>query len=299
MINVKSERELEKMRASGRVTAQVLAELKHAVKPGATTAQINALADRLIRAQNGVPAFLGYHGFNGSICASVNDEVVHGIPADRKLREGDLFKIDIGAVVDGWYSDMAATIAVGEISPAAKRLMLVTEEALYVGIGAVRAGAHLSDIGNAVQSYVERNGYSVVRALVGHGVGTHLHEEPAVPNFGRKGMGPVLKPGMVFAIEPMVNAGSFEVRTLDDGWTVVTKDGKWSAHFEHTVAVTPHGYEILTVRDAAEAADLNQRVENGGALGETTSRNATAFGKEEATEDRRRFAIAQRRSDRS
>jgi len=278
MIALRNERELEKMRASGRVTASVLAELKQAVKPGTTTKEINDLADRLIRAQGGQPAFLGYHGFTGSICASVNDEVVHGIPADRKLREGDLFKIDIGAVVDGWYSDMAATVAVGEISSASKRLMLATEEALYVGIGAARAGAHLSDIGNAVQGYVERNGYSVVRALVGHGVGTHLHEDPAVPNFGRRGMGPVLKPGMVFAIEPMVNAGSFEVRTLDDGWTVVTKDGKLSAHFEHTVAVRPGGYEILTVRDAAEAAELNQRIENGGALGATQSRNATAFG---------------------
>ena len=278
MIALRNDRELEKMRASGRVTAGALAELKAAVKPGATTKEIDELADRLIRARGGVPAFLGYHGFSGSICASVNDEVVHGIPADRKLREGDLFKIDIGAVVDGWYSDMAATVAVGEISSAAKRLMLVTEEALYIGIAAVRAGAHLSDIGNAVQTYVERNGYSVVRALVGHGVGTHLHEDPAVPNFGRKGMGPVLKSGMVFAIEPMVNAGSFEVRTLDDGWTVVTKDGKLSAHFEHTVAVRSGGYEILTVRDAAEAAELNQRIENGGALGATQSRNATAFG---------------------
>lgn len=278
MIALRNERELDCMRASGRVTAQVLAELIQAVKPGATTKEVNDSADRLIRERGGVPAFLGYHGFAGSICASVNDEVVHGIPADRKLREGDLFKIDIGAIVDGWYSDMAATVAVGEISAAAKRLMLVTEEALYVGIGAVRAGAHLSDIGNAVQSYVERHGYSVVRALVGHGVGTHLHEDPAVPNFGRKGMGPVLKPGMVFAIEPMVNEGAFDVRTLDDGWTVVTKDGRLSAHFEHTVAVSPAGYEILTVRDAAEAAELNRRIENGGALGATQSRNATAFG---------------------
>jgi methionyl aminopeptidase len=278
MISVKSERDLEKMRISGRVTAHALAELRHAIKPGATTKEIDATADRLIREQGGIPAFLGYHGFAGSICASLNDEVVHGIPAQRKLREGDLFKVDIGAVVDGWYSDMAATFAVGDISPAAKRLMLVTEEALYIGIGAVRAGAHLSDIGNAVQSFVEAQGYSVVRALVGHGVGTHLHEDPAVPNFGRKGMGPILKPGMVFAIEPMVNEGSFDVRTLDDGWTVVTKDGKLSAHFEHTVAVKPAGYEILTVRGAAEAAELHRRIENGGTLGATQSRNATAIG---------------------
>jgi methionyl aminopeptidase len=278
MINCKSERELEKMRTSGRVTAQTLATLKRTVKPGMTTKDVDALAERLIREQGGVPAFLGYHGFTGSICASVNDEVVHGIPSGRVLRSGDLLKIDIGAVLDGWYSDMACTVPVGEVSTQAQRLMAVTEESLYIGIAAVQAGAHVSDIGNAVQTYVERNGYSVVRALVGHGVGTALHEEPAVPNFGRKGMGAVLKPGMVLAIEPMVNAGKHDVRTLDDHWTVVTQDGKLSAHFEHTVAVKPDGYEILTVIDAAEAAALDRRVMNGGTFGATQSPNAAALG---------------------
>lgn len=278
MITSKSDVELAKMRVSGAVTARALAQLKTDVRPGATTKDIDALADRLIREGGGVPAFLGYHGFTGSICASVNDEVVHGIPGGRRLREGDLLKIDIGAVVDDWYSDMACTIAVGQVSKDAQRLMQVTEESLYIGIAAVRPGAHVSDIGNAVQSYVERHGYSVVRALVGHGVGTQLHEDPAVPNFGRKGVGAVLKPGMVIAIEPMVNQGGFEVRTLSDQWTVVTADGKLSAHFEHTVAVQPNGFEILTVVDAAEAAALDQRVMNGGTLGATQSPNAAAFG---------------------
>ena len=278
MIACRSERELEKMRASGRLTATVLVALKTAVKPGVSTKDIDALAERLIREGGGAPAFLGYHGFTGSICASVNDEVVHGIPSGRLLRSGDLLKIDIGAVLDGWYSDMAHTVAVGEVSPAAARLMAVTEEALYVGISAVHAGAHVSDIGNNVQTFVERNGYSVVRALVGHGVGTALHEEPAVPNFGRRGMGAVLKPGMVIAIEPMVNAGKHDVRTLDDHWTVVTQDGKLSAHFEHTVAVTRDGYEILTVVDAAEAAALDRRVMNGGTVGATQPPNAAALG---------------------
>jgi methionyl aminopeptidase len=276
MITLKSERELELMRASGALTARVLRALQPAVVPGATTKEIDALADRLIREGGGVPAFLGYHGFAGSICASVNDEVVHGIPSGRRLREGDLLKVDIGAVLEGWYSDMACTIAVGQVSDAAQRLMRVTEESLYVGIGTVRPGVHVSDIGNAVQTYVERNGYSVVRALVGHGVGTHLHEDPPVPNFGRKGMGPILKPGMVLAIEPMVNEGSFQVRTLDDRWTVVTTDGKLSAHYEHTVAVRATGFEILTAVDAAHAAELAQRAMNGGTIGATQPPNAAA-----------------------
>jgi methionyl aminopeptidase len=278
MIACKSSAELAKMRISGALTARALAQLKGAVKPGVTTKEIDALADRLIREGGGVPAFLGYHGFTGSICASVNDEVVHGIPGTRRLREGDLLKIDIGAVVDGWYSDMACTLAVGQVSKAAQHLMDVTEESLYIGIAAARPGVHVSDIGNAVQSYVERNGYSVVRALVGHGVGTQLHEDPPVPNFGRKGMGAILKPGMVMAIEPMVNQGAFDVRTLSDNWTVVTKDGKLSAHFEHTVAVQPNGFEILTVVDEAEAAALERRVMNGGTFGATQSPNAAALG---------------------
>ncbi len=251
MITCKSSREIDKMRASGGVTARALHKLKAAVTPGVTTWEIDRLAEELIRADGGTPAFLGYHGFSGSICTSVNDEVVHGIPGRRRLQQGDLLKIDIGSCVDGWYSDMACTVAVGTVDPYAQRLIDVTAEALERGIGEVRAGVHLSDIGYAVQSFVEGESFSVVRALVGHGIGLSLHEEPAVPNYGRKGTGPILKVGMVFAIEPMVNAGTWKVRTQPDKWTVVTADGGLSAHFEHTVAVLEDGCEILTALDAA------------------------------------------------
>jgi methionyl aminopeptidase len=251
MITCKSARELEKMRQSGRVTARVLERLKDAVKPGVTTQDINAYAEELIRADGGTPAFLGYHGFAGSICTSVNEQIVHGIPSSRPLRDGDIFKIDIGSCVDGWFSDMAASVPVGQVSAQAERLLDVTKSALAIAIEVVRPGIHVSDIGHAVQSYVEAQGYAVVRALVGHGIGQALHEEPPVPNYGRKGAGVVLKPGMVLAIEPMVNVGTFRVKTLPDKWTVVTDDGSLSAHFEHTVAVTPDGFEILTLTDAA------------------------------------------------
>ncbi len=250
MITCKSSRELEKMRHSGRVTARALEKLKAAVKPGVTTADINAYAEELIRGDGGVPAFLGYHGFTGSICTSVNDEIVHGIPGKRALHEGDVFKIDIGSCVDGWFSDMAASVPVGAISAQAQRLLEVTQASLAIAIESVRPGVHISDIGHAVQTFVEGKGYSVVRALVGHGIGTSLHEEPPVPNYGRAGMGVILKPGMVFALEPMVNVGTFRVKTMPDQWTVVTADGKLSAHFEHTVAVTQDGFEILTLADA-------------------------------------------------
>jgi methionyl aminopeptidase len=250
MITCKSSREIDKMRHSGRVTARALEKLKAAVKPGVTTADINAYAEELIRGEGGTPAFLGYHGFAGSICTSVNDEIVHGIPGKRTLREGDVFKIDIGSCVDGWFSDMAASVPVGGIASEAQRLLDATLASLVIAIESVRPGVHLSDIGHAVQSYVEAKGYSVVRALVGHGIGAALHEEPPVPNYGRAGMGIVLKPGMVLALEPMVNVGTFQVKTLPDKWTVVTADGKLSAHFEHTVAVTQDGFEILTLTDA-------------------------------------------------
>lgn len=247
MITCKSAREIEKMRHSGRVTARALEKLKTIVRPGVTTLDVNAYADELIRADGGVPAFLGYHGFAGSICTSVNDEIVHGIPGKRVLREGDLFKVDIGSLVDGWFSDMATTIPVGRIGAQAQKLVDVTEQALVIAIESVRPGLHVSDVGNAVQRFVEGHGYGVVRALVGHGIGSALHEEPPVPNYGRPGMGAVLKPGMVVALEPMVNAGTWQVKTLADRWTVVTADGKLSAHFEHTVAVTGDGFEILTL----------------------------------------------------
>lgn len=269
MITCKSEGELQKMRVSGRVNASVLSELCANVAPGMTTKQIDGMAEQLIRAQGGEPAFLGYHGFTGSICLSLNEEVVHGIPGERRLREGDLLKLDIGSIVDGWYSDMACTVGIGEISGEAKALLQATEEALYVGIREMRPGAHVSDIGNAVQTFVEARGYSVVRQLVGHGIGRKLHEEPQVPNFGKRGAGAKLKSGMVLAVEPMVNQGGWQVFTKPDKWTVVTADGKLSAHFEHTVAIAPDGYEILTVTDQALA--------KGGWVGSTeTQRSAQA-----------------------
>ncbi len=270
MIACRSEQELAKMRASGKVNATALAELRALVAPGITTREIDSAAEKAIRALGGEPAFLGYHGFAGSICLSLNEEVVHGIPGDRALREGDLLKMDIGSIVDGWYSDMACTVGVGEISDAAAALLTATEAALHVGIGEVRPGAHVSDIGHAVQSYVEAHGYSVVRQLVGHGIGQKLHEEPQVPNFGKRGMGAKLKSGMVLAIEPMVNQGGWQVYTKPDKWTVVTADGKLSAHFEHTVAVAPDGFEILTVIDGAMA--------KGGWVGTQTRRHAEALG---------------------
>ncbi|MDQ6768271.1 MAG: type I methionyl aminopeptidase [Candidatus Eremiobacteraeota bacterium] len=270
MITCKSARELDKMRQSGRVTARALEKLKAAVKPGVTTQDINAYAQELIVAEGGVPAFLGYHGFTGSICTSVNEEIVHGIPGKRALREGDVFKIDIGSCVDGWFSDMAASVAVGKISDTTQRLLDVTQASLAIAIETVRPGIHISDIGYAVQTYVEAQGFAVVRALVGHGIGKALHEEPPVPNYGKPGMGIVLRPGMVLAIEPMVNAGTFRVKTLPDQWTVVTADGSLSSHFEHTVAVTNEGFEILTLIDAAPQAnhipDSMRRAE-GGRLG--------------------------------
>lgn len=250
MITCKSSREIDKMRHSGRVTARALEKLKAAVKPGVTTQEINAYAEELIRGDGGTPAFLGYHGFTGSICTSVNDEIVHGIPGKRRLQDGDVFKIDIGSSVESWFSDMATSVPVGRISDEAQRLLDVTLASLVIAIEAVRPGVHISDIGHAVQNYIEVQGYSVVRALVGHGIGTALHEEPPIPNYGRPGMGVILKPGMVLAIEPMVNVGTFRVKTLPDQWTVVTADGKLSAHFEHTVAVTQDGFEILTLTDA-------------------------------------------------
>lgn len=259
MITCKSERELAMMRASGRVTALALRELRAAVRPGMTTKEFDELALTAIRALGGEPAFLGYQGFTGAVCTSINEEVVHGIPGGRKLVEGDLFKIDIGARVDGWYSDMACTVGVGRVSARARKLIEVTEAALYVGIDRVRPESHVSDIGHAVQTYVEKRGFSIVRALVGHGIGSHLHEDPPVPNYGRPGIGPVLRPGMTLAIEPMVNAGTWRVATKSDQWTVVTTDGRLSAHFEHTVAVTPSGCEILTLTDEERASSAVAR----------------------------------------
>lgn len=255
MIAMKSDREIETMRRSGKITAKVLGDLMRAVKPGMTTGELDAMAERGIRAMGGVPTFMGYHGYPSSICASVNDEVVHGMPGKRVLEDGDLLSIDIGTTFEGYVSDSAVTVAVGTISAAAQRLLQVTQECLMAGIAQMYKGKRLGDIGAAVQEHAEAHGYGVVRELVGHGVGTAMHEEPQVPNYGTAGSGMELRPGLVLAIEPMITQGKYAVETLKDGWTVVTADGKLAAHFEHTIAVTHEGPRILTLRDIGEHPD--------------------------------------------
>lgn len=244
---LKSPAEIEVMREAGRITASALRVVGEAVVPGVTTAQLDEIAAEHIRKEGGKPAFLGYRGFPATLCVSVNDEVVHGIPGKRRLREGDIVSVDCGVIVDGYYGDAAMTFPVGQVSDEARRLMDVTRDALDAAIARCRPGMRLGDVGNAVQTVVERAGFSVVREYVGHGIGRSMHEEPQVPNFGRAGTGVTLKPGTVLAIEPMVNAGGYAVRSLDDGWTVVTADGSLSAHFEHTVAITEDGPSILTL----------------------------------------------------
>ncbi|MDQ2873215.1 MAG: type I methionyl aminopeptidase [Candidatus Eremiobacteraeota bacterium] len=256
MVTIKSAREIETMRRSGKITGKVLGELMRSAKPGMTTRQLDAMAERGIRDLGGVPTFKGYHGFVASICASVNDEVVHGIPGDRVLSEGDLLSIDIGTTFEGYVSDSAVTIPIGSITPSAQRLLDVTQECLMLGIAQMRRGKRLGDIGAAVQSHAEAGGYGVVRELVGHGVGTAMHEEPQVPNYGRAGSGMELRTGLVLAIEPMITEGTHRVETKKDGWTVVTADGKLAAHFEHTIAITDDGPKILTLRDIGEHADV-------------------------------------------
>jgi methionyl aminopeptidase len=242
--------ELERMHEAGRLVGEVLTELAAAVAPGVTTADLDVLAERRIRAAGAIPAFKGYHGYPATICASINDEVIHGIPSGRRvLREGDVVSLDVGAALGGYYGDSALTVPVGHISEEAATLLRVTEESLYRAIEKVRPGARVSDIGHAVQQHVESFGFSVVREFVGHGIGERMHEEPQVPNYGDPGRGPRLAEGMVLAIEPMVNAGRAAVRVLDDGWTAVTKDGSLAAHFEHTVAVTAGEPWILTARE--------------------------------------------------
>jgi methionyl aminopeptidase len=246
MIICKSPSELERMKAANQVVAEVLQALREAVRPGVTTGELDALAEARIRAAGAEPAFKGYHGFPASLCASVNEEVIHGIPSQRELREGDIVSLDIGAVLDGFYGDSAITVPVGRVSELAAQLLEVTEESLHQAIAQVKLGARISDLGHAVQTHVERHGFSVVREFVGHGIGSKLHEEPQIPNYGPAGRGPRLAEGMVLAIEPMVNMGKPAVRVLSDGWTAVTKDGLLSAHFEHTVAVTAAGPLVLT-----------------------------------------------------
>jgi methionyl aminopeptidase len=246
MIPLKSEKDLEMLRKSGKILARVLKKLQEFIKPGVSTAEINNLTERLILAENAVPAFKGFKGFPASICTSVNEEIVHGIPGERRLSEGDIISLDLGINYEGYFSDAAITLVVGRVSPQKKKLVEVAKRALSEGIRQARPENHLSDISYRIQDYVEKNGFSVVRQFVGHGIGYSLHEEPEIPNFGRPHQGPVLKSGMVFAIEPMVNMGTWESEILDNGWTAVTKDRLPSAHFEHTVAITENGPEILT-----------------------------------------------------
>jgi methionyl aminopeptidase len=253
MIIGKSQKEIDKMRASGQLVGRVLQELRAMVAPGITTLEVDRAAEKMIRDGGALPTFKGYNGFPFSICASVNEQVVHGFPSQYELKEGDIFSIDVGATLDGFVGDTATTVPVGRVSEDRLRLMRVTEECLQLGIEQCRAGNHLGDIGFAVQSYAEAEGYSIVRDYVGHGIGRQMHEDPQIPNYGKPGKGPKIKKGYVFALEPMVNMGSLHTRTLNDGWTVVTVDGQPSAHFEHTVAITEEGPEVLTrVRSTAK-----------------------------------------------
>ena len=247
MIVCRSQSEIAKLRRVNQLVGRILAELRRSVAPGVTTRDLDMLAERLVREAGAEPAFKGYHGYPATVCASVNEQVVHGIPSARALVEGDIVSIDMGAKLDGFFGDCAVTVPVGTVSQEAVKLLRVTEEALFHGIDAVKPGARVSDIGAAVQHHVEAQGFSVVREFVGHGIGTSLHEEPQVANYGPGGSGPRLSEGMVLAIEPMVNAGRASVKVQSDGWTAVTTDGSLSAHFEHTVVVTREGTEILTL----------------------------------------------------
>ncbi len=246
MIELKTNGQLDKMRKAGRIVAETLSLMKKSVRPGVTTLDLDRLAEDYIRKCGARPAFKGYNGFPATLCTSVNEQVVHGIPSLRKLQSGDIISIDCGAVIDGYFGDAALTLPVGDVDPTLLQLLKVTEESLKLGLDQAKLGCRLQDISHAVQTHVEGSGFSVVREYVGHGIGKAMHEEPQIPNFGRPGRGPRLEVGMVLAIEPMVNLGTFEVQTLEDHWTVVTRDRKASAHFEHTVAITENGPEILT-----------------------------------------------------
>jgi methionyl aminopeptidase len=247
-IKIKTPHEIGRMRLAGQAASEVLLELAKAVAPGRTTLEIDQLAAELMRERDCKSAFLGYRGFRGQICISVNEEVVHGIGGPRKIQPGDVVKIDVGVVKSGWIGDNAITVAVGEVSEEARRLLIATEESLFAAISHARAGERLADLCGSVEDHVKPLGFTVVREFVGHGVGRDLHEEPQVPNYRPQGKSPILEPGMILAIEPMVNAGTRSVNILDDGWTVVTADGKPSAHFEHTVLITEGEPELLTWR---------------------------------------------------
>lgn len=251
MIIGKSKRELEKMRAAGQLVGQVRNRLREMVEPGITTMELDRFAEKMIRDAGALPTFKGYNGFPYSICASVNEQIVHGFPSDYKLKEGDIFSIDCGVTLEGFVGDTATTIPVGKVSEDRFQLMRVTEECLKRAIKQCVPGNHLGDIGWAVQEHAEAHGYSIVRDYVGHGIGRRMHEDPQIPNYGRPGLGPKIKSGYVFAIEPMVNLGSHHTKVLSDGWTVVTVDGQPSAHFEHTIAITDEGPEVLTMVESA------------------------------------------------
>ena len=245
-IIIKSAREIEIMRQAGRIVATVLAELKSQVKPGMKTRELDKIAERETEKLGAVPSFKGYHGYPASVCVSINDEIVHGIPGDRIMNEGDIVSIDFGAIYNDFQGDSAITVAVGTITPEAEKLLKATEGSLMAGIQAAHAGARLGDISAAIQDYAESRGYGVVREYTGHGIGRDMHEDPQIPNFGMPGQGPILKTGMTFALEPMINIGDWRTRVEDDNWTVKTSDGSLSAHFEHTIAITDEGSEILT-----------------------------------------------------
>ena len=245
-IILKTPEQLERMAAAGTIQARCLKMLRAKVRPGVTTEELDLTAERFITSQGAQPSFLGYRGFPGSICASPNSMVVHGIPGGYELRRGDILSLDVGVTKDGWVADAAITVPVGEISPAARRLLTTTEAALHAAVEQARPGNHLGDISHAVQRTVEADGLSIIRSLVGHGVGREMHEDPQVPNYGEPGRGPELEPGMVFAIEPMVNSGGPDVRVGDDNWAVYSADGSLAAHFEFTVAISENGSRILT-----------------------------------------------------
>ena len=250
MIILKSPHEIECIRKASKLTAATLSLLITKAKPGISTLELDIIAEEYIRSHGGIPSCKGYYGFPATICASINDEVVHGIPsAKRKLKNGDVLSIDLVSAVDGYHGDSAVTVPIGHVKPDVMKLLKVTEESLFKGIEQAVVGNRIGDISNAVQTYAEKYGYGVVRDFVGHGLGREMHEDPQIPNFGMAGQGPLLKPGMVLCIEPMINMGTYKVRVLGDDWTAVTLDGKQAAHFEHTVVVTENGPEILTMRD--------------------------------------------------
>lgn len=251
MIILKTPEEIKVMERASRLVAETLQALIREVRPGVTTDELDRLAERFIRDGGGVPAFKGYRSYPKTLCVSVNEEVVHGIPSKRTLKEGDIVGMDLGAIIEGFYGDSAVTVAVGRVDPKVEELLRVTQESLYKGIEQAVVGKRLSDISHAVQRHAENGGFSVVTEFVGHGIGRQLHEEPQVPNYGRPGQGPRLQVGMVLAIEPMINMGSAAVKILDDRWTAVTKDGSLSAHFEHTIAIEESGPRILTAREPA------------------------------------------------